>query len=157
MKLVIPELRTKLKLTEDWTFQLFNERRNSAMLNYLINKNLFDKSKVVVSQENVYSYGNHGNTEKARKIIDECFTSHYRDSQGYIDHRKLRNAETRCYMMTIPKGTILIVDRYYIKGDDFSSITFRTQDIQINGFKKTEKPRFWAKLYEVNNIEFEAV
>lgn len=54
--------------------------------------------------------------------------------------------------VALPPGTVLIVDRIYIrKGKgDYSSITFRSK---IPGIKS--KPRFWAKLSDVNQIIFE--
>ena len=70
---------------------------------------------------------------------------------------------------TIPQGAILKVDRIYIrKGlDDFSSLTFlwkgeatdpmasRYTWRRDNDKKKRRRPvRFWAKLEDVNNIEF---
>lgn len=46
--------------------------------------------------------------------------------------------------VTIPAGSILIVDRYYIRGDiRFDSITFRSRIGKAT-------PRFWAKLSDVN-------
>lgn len=62
--------------------------------------------------------------------------------------------------VTIPAGTVLTVDRIYIRSGaaDFSSLTFRAT---FPG-KKTAKSffgrtgvRFWAKLADVNRIEFE--
>ena len=57
--------------------------------------------------------------------------------------------------MTLPKGTILKVDRIYIckaswGGDakKFSSVTFYATIPNTKG----RKPRFWAKLRDVNNI-----
>lgn len=46
--------------------------------------------------------------------------------------------------VTLPKGTVLKIDRIYIRGRnrDFDSITFRAL-----------KCRFWAKLKDVNNIQ----
>jgi hypothetical protein len=62
------------------------------------------------------------------------------------------------YLVTIPKDTILTVDRVYIrKGvSDFSSLTFR---IPKDKNKKHiyAGVRFWAKLSDVNKIEFELI
>ncbi len=56
--------------------------------------------------------------------------------------------------VTIEKGATLKIDRIYIRkgAQDFSSITFY---LTSDKFKK--KVRFWAKLKDVNNIEFEEV
>lgn len=62
----------------------------------------------------------------------------------YIENNKFNSFK-------LLKNTILTIDRIYIRkgNDDFSSITFNA--IFPNGFKG----RFWAKLEDVNNIEFE--
>lgn len=54
----------------------------------------------------------------------------------------------------IPAGSILKIDRIYIrKGmDEYSSITFYLTDVPG---EKIKKQRFWAKLKDVNNIDFE--
>ena len=51
----------------------------------------------------------------------------------------------------LPKGTVLIVDRVYIRqgAAEYSSITFRSRIPGVKG-----KPRFWAKLADVNLIMF---
>lgn len=62
------------------------------------------------------------------------------------------------YLVTIPKDTVLTVDRVYIrKGvSAFSSLTFR---IPKDKNKKHiyAGVRFWAKLSDVNKIEFELI
>lgn len=71
-----------------------------------------------------------------------------RPCEGYF----CKGAEVFTY--TIPKGSVLSVERIYIRAGakDFSSITFRY--IPIKGKAGI---RFWAKLEEVNNIEFELI
>jgi hypothetical protein len=68
------------------------------------------------------------------------------------------SSEKKNYLVTIPKDTILTVDRVYIrKGvSDFSSLTFR---IPKDKNKKNiyAGVRFWAKLSDVNKIEFELI
>lgn len=107
MKLFIPEIGTKIKLTADWKFVLYNEYRNRGLRDIILKpyNNAFSGQNIIV---------------------------------------------------TIPEDTILTVDRVYIrKGvSDYSSITFN--------ISKKENPkhiyggtRFWAKLSDVNNIEFE--
>jgi hypothetical protein len=53
--------------------------------------------------------------------------------------------------VVIPEGTLLSVDRIYIrKGkDDYDSITFR-----VLGVKGYGVVRFWVKLDELNNLEY---
>lgn len=54
----------------------------------------------------------------------------------------------------LPKGTHLVIDRIYIRNgaEAYSSITFRIAKCPK---KEIEKKRFWAKLADVNKIEFE--
>lgn len=54
--------------------------------------------------------------------------------------------------ITLPKGTILKIDRIYVRkgASDYSSITF----ITIPPDKKEKKIRFFASLTEANKIEF---
>ena len=55
----------------------------------------------------------------------------------------------------IPAGTELIVARVYIRNgaEAYSSITFRIGDCPNKAFRKK---RFWAKLHDVNRIEYVA-
>ena len=55
--------------------------------------------------------------------------------------------------VTLPAGTVLIVDRIYLRkgGSDFDSITFRIKECPSN--KALAKKRFWAKLHHVNLIK----
>ena len=55
--------------------------------------------------------------------------------------------------VTLPKGTVLKVDRIYIRkgGSPFSSVSFWAEGIK--GHDK-RGARFWAKLNDCNNIEF---
>jgi len=67
--------------------------------------------------------------------------------------------------VTFPTGTVLAVDRIYIRkgSSDYSSITFYAKGLGESIHKnrwsgKTTKwkaQRFWAKLQDCNNIEFE--
>lgn len=58
--------------------------------------------------------------------------------------------EDKSYPHTLPKGTTLKVDRIYIRkgAGDYDSVTFF-----MPGTGK--RIRFWAKLADVNRIEFE--
>jgi hypothetical protein len=57
----------------------------------------------------------------------------------------------------LPKGTILTVDRIYIRKGvkDYDSVSFYVNFPKIAGEKKRKGFRFWAKLPEVNAIECE--
>lgn len=67
--------------------------------------------------------------------------------------------------VTFPAGTVLKIDRVYIKGPypEYNSITFRTvaspdgrlANRRMGGNKDGKSRRFWAKLADVNTIEYE--
>lgn len=56
--------------------------------------------------------------------------------------------------MRLPVGTVLIVDRIYIRNGAkaFDSVTFRIK--RIPGYTLPETPRFWVSLKAANKIEF---
>jgi hypothetical protein len=61
--------------------------------------------------------------------------------------------------VTLPKGTVLTVDRIYIRqgASEYSSISFYAS-IGASGkssFGKPKSPRFWATLKDCNKIEFD--
>ena len=126
MKLYIPEIGDSIKLTADWTFDLYNEDRNGSLMEFI---------------------------KDPRQVIGSW-------------HEKYGSVQS-----TIPAGEILKVDRIYIRKGikDYSSITFlwkgkstepRTERYAWDGseYKIPRRPvRFWAKLADVNNIEFEKV
>jgi hypothetical protein len=118
MRLFIPEIGTKLKLTQDWTFPLHFETRNKGAFEKLGIPFVGDKRR----------YGWFGDATQANPV-------------------------------SLPKETLLIVDRIYIrKGttydggslSQFSSLSFWCQCPGVKG-----KFRFWAKLPDVNRIECE--
>ena len=81
----------------------------------------------------------------------------YTNCNGYV-HKDHWFAADQSVPVTLPKGTILKVDRIYIRktswGGDakkFSSVSFFAT--LPDAPKKGRKPRFWAKLRDVNNIE----
>lgn len=79
----------------------------------------------------------------------------YKDMNSFYDTQDRDWAsfsKARIVSHTFPKDTILKVDRIYIRkgAEDFSSLTFY---VTIN--KKAY--RFWVKLKDVNNIEFNNV
>lgn len=66
--------------------------------------------------------------------------------------------ETLCYDVALPIGTVLTVDRVYIRQGqgEFDSVSFWVQITDKPGQQATtniKKQRFWAKLKDVNNIE----
>jgi hypothetical protein len=126
MKMYIPQIGDTIQLTADWCFSLYNEDRNETLIRFIGDSRI----------------------------------------DGMDNWRRTITAEP----FTMPAGSKLKVDRIYIrKGqDDFSSITFFWVDKRIEPRFETvtwsSKPqkyparpvRFWARLEDVNNIEFDA-
>lgn len=122
MNFYIPELKDAIKLTSDWSFDLYAETRNESV-------------------------------GKVLGLISENPKLWYRPWKIYED-------KEHCYevlfveRVTIPKDTILVVDRIYVRNGqkDYSSVTFRIKSCPDKKFNKT---RFWAKLHDTRSIEFE--
>jgi len=124
MKLYIPENGDSIRLTSDWTFDLYNEGRNSSLMEKL------------------------------------------GDKRGTIGAWHKDYGSIPC---TIPAGAVLKIDRVYIRkgSKEYSSITFLWKGESLpakleqywEGGETYKVPRcpirFWAKLQDVNNIEFE--
>ncbi|WP_434715626.1 hypothetical protein [Paraburkholderia sp. A3RO-2L] len=77
------------------------------------------------------------------------------------DTRKLEYHDVEGIPATLPAGTVLIIDRYYIRHglDEFDSVSFRMQGVSAEAktysfsAKATRRQvRFWAKLPDVNNM-----
>lgn len=113
MKLFIPAVGYRIKLTQPWTFALYGESRNKTM---------FEEHKLNIGELSV-PWG----------------------------------SPLKSVQFTIASGTVLEVDRVYVRNankdksgdDDYDSVTFRVID------DKKRKRRFWAKLVDVNTIEYE--
>ena len=130
----IPTLGSRITLTQDWTFTLIGEHRNTTFWNKM-----------------------HGEPAKDDPVIQTGYGYYVRDGERYP--RNLAERTTVC-----PAATILRVDRIYIRSGqkDFDSVSFvcesmpsRTPD-EKRAFTKKGTPktvgRFWAPLFEVNRI-----
>lgn len=126
--MLIPTLGSRITLTEDWTFTLHGERRNTKFWIKMLG-------------------------------LPTEFTSEV-EFDNSIWRQPPRQVE-----MTLPAGTVLRVDRIFIRQgmDDFDSVTFVAEKIPKSNaeperrhFAKKGTPkvigRFWAPLNEVNRI-----
>lgn len=162
-RLFIPEIGTHLTLSQDWTFTLFKEDRNVNLWNALG----FDKDPGSIVHEmkkhdlwaefNSLCYRRSNAPSETKKLIQPQVQAAYNVAVEF-------NSKLFGVPATLPKDTILNVDRIYIRkgASDFSSISFFIEscpDLTLNpltnskGVKKGKK-RFWAKLEDVNCIEF---
>jgi len=134
MNLFIPNCKTELILTEDWTFRLYFERRCDKLL---------ETSGIMERHGGSKGYGGWN----WRYHPDPDGNRHY--------GRDLRHE-----LFTIPKGSVLKVDRVYIRQgttDTYDSLSFWLKNTTLldpsdpKGKKKV-KGRFWAKLADVNKM-----
>lgn len=138
MKLFVPNCKTELILTEDWTFRLYFERRCDKLLE---TSGIAAREKALFGREYGWQY---------EPGPDPTRPSWQR---GALRHE----------LFTLPKGSVLRVSRVYIRqgtSDTYDSITFWLKDTSLvdpsdpKGKKKV-KGRFWAKLADVNKMECE--
>jgi hypothetical protein len=132
MNLYIPDIGDQIRLTEDWEFPLFREHRNDSLITRI---------------QPLVGNSGYGNSDES---IGCC----------------------------LPTGTVLQIDRVYIRkgsSNAWSSITFlikqapgdkekpkfviqqQNSEITDPTPQKLKGARFWAKLAQVNEIEFEPI
>ena len=80
------------------------------------------------------------------------------------DTRELKYQDPEPIPATLPAGTVLIIDRYYIRQglDGFDSVSFRMEGANASaplyhgiGSQAKRQVRFWAKLEDVNTMRVE--
>ena len=192
MQLYVPEIGDEIRLTNDWTFELHAEYRNeqlAALLGYYIQMSLLVNESIVPKIRPV-DYGidypdlkdpmfrkpfggidhdaYYKECDEARNSCPE-YVKYQADSTEWYDNIKKHGTPT--VSMTLPAGTLLKIDRIYIRkgSSDFSSITFYAKGLgevmvssnrwTVNSLKTTKRKaqRFWAKLADCNQIQFERV
>ena len=182
MKLYIPEIGDKLKLAEDWHFKLHAERRNvdlGALFGYYymygsdwVNENILPQMR---PQDFEVRYPDrslelsHSEYNAECKRTEEACPEYNKYWDEYKTHHdKSRSIGKSTIDVVIPAGTVLKVDRIYIRKGalDYSSVTFYatglgtvvvTPSYSWEKKKKKSSLRFWAKLCDCNNIVFEKV
>lgn len=106
--------------------------------------------------------------DEARNSCPE-YVKYQADSTEWYANIKKHGTPT--VSVTLPAGTLLKIDRIYIRkgSSDFSSITFYAKGLgevmvssnrwTVNNLKTTKRKaqRFWAKLADCNQIQFERV
>lgn len=163
MKFYIPKLKDRLRLTEDWVAMLHDEYRNHAFIasvlgvkkgtpknnsyEYMTNADgyqVFDYSKITqigwdgLLQEKLKEYESNVTKMMEAKLLNN------RLYQGDLE-----------LPVTIPKGTVLCIQRIYIRNgqQDYDSVTFSIA--KVKGSKISG--RFWVKLDNANEIHYELV
>lgn len=130
MKFYIPHLRDRIRVTEDFTFPLHRESRND---------------------EGVFGFEfEYGDDQRKWWPHDTIITSRtYRNGTPFVHTEHVFHPID----VTIPAGTILGVDRIFIRqgARDYDSVTFRSYGEGL------PKGRFWIKLDDLNGMEMEQV
>jgi hypothetical protein len=187
MKLYVPEIGDHIRLTKDWTFTLHAEGRNTTLAelfgfrkygwsqwldrnkiedepvrDYVINypdeeffKRAFWKGQVTYEER-----------QAAYRKAEQDSASYQAYLLAYEDwNNRAKELATDELVITLPAGTVLAVDRIYIRkgASDYSSITFYAKGLGESAITnrwsgKTTKwkaQRFWAKLSDCNQIEFD--
>jgi hypothetical protein len=148
-KLHIPPLGTELILAADWTFKLYQEHRNG------------DLQKAAGFQgRSENTSGNYWQMPAVeRKAIDERLG--WRLDDGTLPSTSDTYLEGKIQKpLTLPAGTLLKIDRIYIRKGNagYDSVSFwlmaKKVPISLNGRPIKTSMRFWAKLDDVNRIEF---
>lgn len=170
MNLYIPEIGDHLLLTEDWKFSLHAEGRNSDLAEFLGHYmyrwagGWIDESVLPKMRERDYRDKWDDACREGEQNCPE-FIKWQEDYKLWSDNAMSVKKESLA--VTIPKGTVLAVDRIYIRkgSSDFSSLTFYAKNLgeitrsqsQWSGGKKVKKKalRLWAKLEDCNTIQFE--
>lgn len=184
MKFYIPKIGDQIILTEDWEFNLVGERRNidlAALFGYYLYENKWIDEKIIppIKDRDYFSYINYPKPEdfknnyleylKARIEAEQnCpeYVKYVKDFEIY--NEKIKNSNSPYTIpITLLKGTVLKVDRIYIKKNytDFDSITFSTKILEKikvksawnRSLKNKKSLRFWVHLDYCNNIEFEKI
>lgn len=143
--LFIPEIGDAVVLAEDWTFSLYIEGRNSSLWSALPFPKL---------QNNEWWISDYNKMEPTRKAELEAAGITFNRTVTRTTSWGDQVHHTAFAKVTLPKGTILTVDRIYIrKGiSEYSSVTFLVRETSI---PHKGKIRFWAKLSDVNTMVIE--
>jgi len=143
MKLYIPRIGEIIELSAPWQFDLFYENRNESVWMKL---NL----PLAMPQPGGFNYFGASTAFDPTDITVHNLTM--------IPREKFPPTSWNRYIVSapveFPTGTKLSIEKIQIRRGmrQFDSITFRVQPGTTPGFEKG-KPKFWAKLDQVNTME----
>lgn len=159
VNLCIPPLGTKIVLAEPWSFDLFWESRNEKLIETLgIRKQVYGPTQKLKGYRYVPDPNGRrdrwGYLQTVKEEYEYDHTPSYWKWEGGVEPKDGELIKR----ITLPRGSKLSVSRIYIRcgGAErraYNSVTFSL----IKGRKKKGEPtpphgRFWAKLYDVNQI-----
>lgn len=146
----IPEIGTKLVLTRPWSFSLYKELRNQKVWDMISAA----RPEETAQKETV--------VQNIRDEMNDVMRQNREDTLKYTEYLEKihglreREANAQKFTVLLPQNTHLTVDRIYIRkgSSDYSSITFYLTKTDYPALDQRGRKRFWAKLDEVNNMEF---
>lgn len=178
MKLYVPEIGDKLRLVTPWAFTLHDEQRNQSLWDAIDGDNV--GTRKAISDEAIDVF-NEGKAFAMANFDPMYWGSLFSDGHTVLYHAYFYNHDEKLLaafnrfatkqhklrgdpnMKQIPAalvaGTVLKVDRIFIrKGmEDWSSLTFFMVSSPDPALASKKKIRFWAKLSDCNQIEFDLV
>lgn len=157
-QLYIPDLGDKIVLTEDWTFPIYSESRNDNFIESVMETPYMSRELVTEEVNKIMKYTS--DVERFEYIFRELIGVYFEKNVKVYNRKKFKYYSYEAdisgeYLdmirpnITIPSGTVLYVDRIYIRkgSEDFSSITFR-----VEKFPDKKNHRFWVKLHDSRSI-----
>lgn len=142
MQIYIPTTGSELVLEEPWTFKLYWEYRNTALIEAYVLPNVTWEDREYWSK--IRGRGNYY----------RAFTGSV-DPVGYEWFSSSLEIENLFQpLVTLPTGTVLKVDRIYIRRNsrEYDSLTFTIKETIAPELVGKKKLRFWAKLHDVNKM-----
>ena len=146
-RMYIPKLGDCVQLAEDWRFTLHTEHRNESLWKVLGVKppsqwRWFGSKEAMENDAGYQSCLADPEIEVSVEVI-----TYYAGDDRY----KVLAVKP----VLLPKGTILRIDRIYIRkgNEEYDSVTFVIEKSSI--VKGRNKPRFWAKLDDANKMVLE--
>jgi hypothetical protein len=166
MKLYIPEISDELRLTADWTFGLYNEDRNSTVMEIVS-----DTRKISYSFRDISEYFSIPCTIPAGEIlkVDRIYIRKGKGEyssvsflwKGKRTKPRIEDREVTSWEEdpTLPgHRSLWPIGPLPWPGSAPAVLQQRVKKTYIVQDKYPARPaRFWAKLEDVNNIEFEKV
>ena len=153
MRMFIPTIGTKLRLTDEWRCTLKQESRNWLTIDLLTpgEETAADRYNAAWDMDWRGAYQLPEAERMALLAASQRRTDAFNEAQ---------------FDLVLPVDTVLSIDRIFIRKhlDQFDSITFQIEDCPEERFRSKKmggtakrKPRFWVKLDEANTIEFDLV
>jgi hypothetical protein len=137
-----------------------DEPERNYTLNYPSHDDFYKKQSLFGKRPSYDDYRKECKRIEEESTTYQAYLAAYKNWRERADKLAIENLE-----VTFPVGTVLAVDRIYIRkgSSDYSSITFYAKGLGESELKnrwsgrttKWKAQRFWAKLQDCNNIEFE--